>query len=257
MFYQGSRALIILGRRAARFPFSLPQFQVNLPSMKKRILLTALLLGSLLASPVMAKDEPAANKPTPAKLSAAEKADVVRIETYLNELKSVGANFLQVNDSGSLRHGVISIQRPGKMRVVYNPPDKDFIVADGSFVHMWDDEMGQQTSVPVGGSIAEFILRENIKLSGDVVITRYARYPAKIELSLVSAKDPGDGEITLVFEDKPLKLRQWRVLDPQGRTTGVNLENAREGISFPDNTFVFVSPNLGKSGKAGKASQMN
>lgn len=203
-----------------------------------------------LALPAFAKSEKPAV--TPAKLTTAEQADVARIETYLNELKSVGANFLQVNESGSLRHGAISIQRPGKMRVVYDLPDKDFIVADGNFVHMWDEEMRQQTSVPVGSSIAEFILRENIKLSGEVIITRYARYPAKIELSLVSAKEPGEGELTLVFEDKPLKLRQWKVLDPQGRTTGVNLENAREGISFPENTFVFVSPNLGRSGNAPK-----
>lgn len=188
--------------------------------------------------------------PAPAKLSEKEKADIARIETALNELKSVDANFLQVNDQGGLRHGHISIQRPGKMRVTYDEPDKDFIVADGTLVHMWDDEMGQQTSLPVGEGIAAFILRENIKLSGDVVITRYARYPAKIELSLVSAKEPDEGELTLIFEDNPLKLRQWRVLDPQGRTTGVNLENAREGMSFADNTFVFVSPKLGKSGNS-------
>ncbi|MDD3181816.1 MAG: outer membrane lipoprotein carrier protein LolA [Alphaproteobacteria bacterium] len=224
--------------------------------MKHLILISTILLGLASATPAFANDgDKAALKP--AKLSAAERADVVRIESYLNDLKSVGANFLQVNESGALRHGAISIQRPGKMRVVYDPPDKDFIVADGSFVNIWDDEMKQQTSVPVGSSIAEFILRENIKLSGDIVITRYARYPAKIELSLVSAKEPGDGELTLIFEDRPLKLRQWRVLDPQGRTTGVNLENAHEGVTFPENTFVFISPNLGKSGKSTNASQVN
>jgi outer membrane lipoprotein-sorting protein len=209
-----------------------------------------LLMALCLVQPAFAADKSKTTSVIPAKLSPAEQKDIERIETYLNDLKSVGANFLQVNDMGGLRHGAISIQRPGKMRVVYDPPDKDFIVADGSFVHMWDDEMGQQTSIPVGSSMAEFILRENIKLSGDVVLTRFARYPAKIELSLVSAKEPTEGELTLIFEDKPLKLRQWRVLDTQGRTTGVNLENAREGIEFPENTFVFVPPNLGKSNKA-------
>lgn len=184
--------------------------------------------------------------PKPAKLSEVEKADIARIEKYLNELKSVSARFLQINDMGNMRNGMIDIQRPGKMRVTYDAPDKDMIVADGNFVHMWDDEMGQQTSVPVGSSIAEFVLRENIKLSGDVVVTRFARYPAKLEVSLVSVKEPDQGELTLVFEDKPLKLRQWKVLDPQGRTTGVSLENAREGVSFDDGTFNFVSPKFGK-----------
>ena len=191
----------------------------------------------------------AENSVKPAKLNPTEKADVARIESYLNDLKSVGATFLQISDSGGLRHGTIAIKRPGKMRVTYDEPDKDFIVADSSFVHIWDEEMKQETTLPLGSGIAEFILRENIKLSGDVVVTRFVRYPAKIEVGLVSSKEPREGELTLIFEDKPLKLRQWRVLDPQGHTTGVNLESAREGIEFPEGTFVYVPPKLGKSGK--------
>ncbi|MDD5587050.1 MAG: outer membrane lipoprotein carrier protein LolA [Alphaproteobacteria bacterium] len=192
--------------------------------------------------------EPAkpATRVTPAKLSESDKADIARIEKYLNELKSVAAGFTQVNDMGEFRHGKIAIQRPGKMRVTYDPPQKDFIVADGTFVHIWDAGMEQQTNVPVGSSIAEFILRDPIKLSGDVTVTKFVRFPAKLELSIVSAKDPGDGELTLIFEDKPLQLRQWRVLDALGRTTGVNLENAREGVTFASNTFDFVPPNFGK-----------
>lgn len=186
----------------------------------------------------------------PASLNARERADVERIEKYLNELKSVSAGFLQISDSGELRHGAIAIQRPGKMRVTYDPPAKDFIVADGSFVHIWDGELEQQTSVPAGKGIAELILRDSIKLDGDVTVTRFARYPAKMELTLVATKDPGDGELTLIFEDKPLQLRQWRVVDSQGRTTGVNLENAREGVSFDSNTFDFVPPNLGKTNRS-------
>ncbi len=212
------------------------------------LLTLSLLLG--LALPVWAAEPTppsSADTPIAAKLSAKEKADVDRIEAYLNDLKTVGAHFLQVSDAGNLRHGAISIQRPGKMRVVYDDPDKDFIVADGSRLNIWDDEMGQQTSLDLDEGMASFILRDNIKLSGDVMVTRFVRYPAKIEVSLVSVKDPHEGELTLIFEDKPLKLRQWRILDAQGHTTGVNLENAREGIDFPENTFVFVSPKLGKN----------
>jgi len=203
--------------------------------------LLALLLLLPLALPALAEPAPAA----PAKLSAREEKDVARIEKYLNELKSVSASFLQVSDSGALRHGTIAIQRPGKMRVVYDAPDRDFIVADGSFVNIWDNEMQQQSTIPLGSGIADFILREQLSFSDDVIITRFAYYPAKMELSLVSKEDPSEGELTLIFEDKPLKLRQWRVIDAQGRTTGVNLENAREGVDFPNGTFSFIPPNIG------------
>lgn len=208
--------------------------------------LTAICFAFLSFSPARAQN---AAPPAPARLSARESADVRRIETYLNDLKSVQARFLQVNDSGTLRHGEIALERPGKMRVVYEPEGSDFMVADGSFVHLWDAELKQQSSVPVDTGISALLLRENIGLSGDVVLTRFVRYPSKIELDLVAKDTPEDGELTLVFEDKPLKLRQWRVLDPQGRTTGVSLENMQENVEFPSETFVFVPPNIGKTGR--------
>lgn len=194
----------------------------------------------------------AAPEVVPATLTEKEQKEIARIESYLNELKSVSAGFIQVSDSSEIRHGTIAIQRPGKMRVVYDYPSKDFIVADGSMVHIWDAEMEQQTNFPVGSGIAEFILRDPIKLSGDVTITKFVRLPAKMELSLVSTKDPSEGELTLIFEDIPLQLRQWRVVDAQGRMTGVSLENAREGVTFAKNTFDFVPPTFGKAPKSVK-----
>jgi outer membrane lipoprotein-sorting protein len=128
------------------------------------------------------------------------------------------------------------------MRVAYNPPDKDFIVADGSMMHIWDDETREESSISLGSTLADFILRDPIRLSGDVTVTNLARSPAKLEVTLRSTEDSGEGQISLVFEDRPLKLRQWRVIDAQGSTTSVSLENAREGVSFPEDTFNFVPP---------------
>lgn len=191
-----------------------------------------------------------ASATVPAKLTAADRSDVARVEDYLNNLKSIAADFMQIDDAGGVMRGKISIQRPGKMRVVYEAPNKDFIVADGSMVHIWNDDLQSQTNVDQSGSLAEFILRDPIKFEGEVTVTKFQRYPAKLELTLVQVNDPSAGQLTLIFEDRPLKLRQWRVVDPQGRMTGVNLENAREGVSFPASTFSFMPPNFGKGGKA-------
>lgn len=193
----------------------------------------------------------AESKIQPLKFSHQEEFDLERIESYLNALKSISANFMQIDDNGGIMRGTIMLQRPGKMRVAYDPPNKDYIIADGSFVHIWNDELKSQTNVEQGSSLAEFILRDPVKLSGDVTITRFKRFPAKLEVTLIQTDDPSTGQLTLVFEDQPLKLRQWRVLDPQGHTTGVNLENTREGVSFPAHSFEFVPPNFGK--KSGTA----
>lgn len=224
----------------------------------RAILAVPLIFSLLLAAPRLQAAAPDAaavpQKASPptisARLTAADRSDIKRIEAYLNDLKSIAADFMQIDDSGGVMRGKISIQRPGKMRVTYEAPNKDFIVADGGMVHIWNDELQSQTNLDQSGSLAEFILRDPIKLEGEVNVTTFQRYPAKLEVTLVQANDPSAGQLTLIFEDKPLKLRQWRVLDPQGHMTGVNLENAREGVSFPSGTFSFMPPTFGKGGKA-------
>ncbi len=214
--------------------------------MKKLIRLTLVLFALACCETTVAE----AADPKPAALSPYDTNDIQRIEAYLNDLKSISADFMQIDDQGGMMTGKIAIKRPGKMRVTYDPPSKDFIVADGDTVHIWNDDLKAQTNVDEASSLAEFILRDPIKLSGEIVITKFKRFPAKLELTLAEAKDPGAGQLTLIFEDNPLLLRQWRVIDPQGRTTGVNLQNEEQGVSFPSNTFSFVPPSFGKGGKA-------
>lgn len=214
----------------------------------KKILILAMILLAL--SPFQVSAEQLPNMTAPPALTAQDRNDIKRIESYLNALHSIAADFTQMDERGGMMTGKIAIQRPGKMRVTYTDPVGDFIVADGSMVHIWNADLKSQTNVPQGGSLAEFILRDPIALSGDVMVTKFQRFPAKLELTLMEVKDPGAGALTLIFEDHPLLLRQWRVLDPQNHLTGVNLQNEQSGVNFPDSTFSFVTPDFGKGGKA-------
>jgi outer membrane lipoprotein-sorting protein len=225
------------------------RFGIN--PMKKPVFILFLALfcaGSpVLASPPAAPGAAKIAEPT---LSPQDINDIHRIEDYLNGLRSISADFMQIDEQGGIMRGKIAIQRPGKMRVTYDPPSKDFIVADGDWVHIWNEDLKSQTNVEQGSSLAEFVLRDPIKLSGDVTITRFQRFPAKLEVTLEQTGDPAAGSLTLVFEDHPLLLRQWKVHDPQGQTTGVSLENEQSGVSFPESTFLFVPPNFGKNSRS-------
>ncbi len=210
----------------------------------KKLLLAVALLFIAMPLPVFAEGASVA----PAVYSSAkDKKDLGRIEDYLNGLKNISADFVQIDDAGGMMRGHLAIARPGKMRVTYTPPSKDFIIADGSSVHIWNEDMQSQTNVDQSTSLAEFILRDPVKLEGAVTVTKLARFPAKIEVTLIQTNDPGAGSLTLVFEDKPLKLRQWKVIDPQGRSTGVSLENMSTAAKFPDSLFVFIPPNFGEN----------
>lgn len=212
-----------------------------------RSLLTGALLSAALLAPLPALfASPAAAAPaTPVSLSAQDQAVVARVEEYLNGITTLQSKFLQVAPNGRQATGTFYLWRPGRMRLEYDRPLKDFIVADGSFVFYWDGEMRQQSSAPIGSTLADFILRKNIRLSGDVTVTDVFQAPGVVEVSLQESKDPGKGTLTLVFEDRPFQLRKWRVLDAQGMTTEVALLNPRTDVTFDREMFYFKEPQRG------------
>lgn len=192
---------------------------------------------ALVSAPALAAPEPA----RPA-LSAQDQTDVRRVEDYLNGVHTLVSKFIQTAPSGRQVTGTFYLSRPGKMRLEYDPPIKDFVVADGWFLFYWDGEMNQQSSEPIGSSLADVILRDNLKLSGDVTVTEVMRVPGALEVTLCETGEPGKGRLTLVFEDSPLNLRQWRVVDAEGQTTRVGLLDPKVGIPLERKLFYFHPP---------------
>lgn len=197
-------------------------------------LLAPLLALGLLITPGRA----GAAQPT----TAQDRADIARVEEYLNNLRTMRADFLQVTPSGDTLGGLFYLRRPGRLRFEYTAPKGNFVVADGTFIYFWDNKLKQQSQAPIGTTLASFILRESIRLSGDVTVTDITRGPGSLQLTMTLAKDPGAGQLTLFFVDNPLELRQWSVIDPQGLATQVSLINPRQGVTLDTNLFWFREP---------------
>jgi len=195
--------------------------------------------AALAASPALSAPR---GQSAAAPLSAEDRAAVTQAEQALNAVHTLQSKFVQLNPDGRQAGGTFYLSRPGKMRLEYDAPVKDFIVADGLFLFYWDSEMKQQSSTPIGSTLADFILRPDIKLSGDVTVTDVFRAQGVLEITLVETKDPRKGSLTLVFEDRPLQLRKWRVLDAQGLTTEVALLNPRVGVPLSSDLFYFKAP---------------
>ncbi|WP_188259870.1 LolA family protein [Azospirillum tabaci] len=213
----------------------------------RRILAAAALSASVAVSGAF--PAPTLAAPRAAALSAQDQTLVSQAESYLNGIGTLQSKFVQVAPNGHQTAGTFYLARPGRMRLEYDPPVKDFVVADGAFIFYWDGEMRQQSSAPIGSTLADFILRKNIRLSGDVTVTGVYQAPGLVEISLTETKDPGKGTLTLVFEDRPFQLRKWRVLDAQGLTTEVALMNPREGMQFDSKLFYFIEPSKGDYGR--------
>src|SRR6056300_1054064 len=80
-------------------------------------------------------------------LTDAEKAAVEKAENYLNGINTLQARFLQSNPDGGTLEGDLFISRPGKMRLVYDPPTPMLMVADGVFLIYVDTELNDASHI--------------------------------------------------------------------------------------------------------------
>lgn len=220
--------------------------------MKK--LLVPALLALLVFSPVAARAAgPVDDAPAPIHLSEQDRRDLTRIETYFNALKPLEAQFTQKARMPDGTEGVVTgnfkLWRPGRVRIQYDAPSKDFIVADGSNIYQWDDAMKQQSQTSIESTLAGFILKRDLNFSGDDVTVSKVEHPSpeRMEVTVRSAKDPQAGELTLIMQEVPLQMLGWRVYDAQGVTTEVMLSDVKPDASFRRSQFVFRNPNFGNN----------
>ena len=73
-------------------------------------------------------------------------------------------------------------------------------------------------------------------------MTDVTRANALLVVDIIERHAPENGKVQLVFEDRPLQLKQWTVTDAQGLDTRVTLVNARYGRDMDDELFRFQNP---------------
>jgi len=205
-----------------------------------RRLPAALLLAAVMLLPAVSTGR--AETPATPDLRDSERADIARIETYLNALKTVEARFLQVSSEGTYAEGHFYLSRPGRMRIEYDPPVPVLIVAKKSVLVYYDTKLKQVSYLGLDSTPAGILVGDTVSFSGPVTVTGYERASNAMRVTLVQAEDPLAGSITLVLSDRPMALRKWAVTDAQGVVTNVSLLNARFGTDLDAKLFKIRKP---------------
>lgn len=170
-------------------------------------------------------------------------ADIARVQAYLDQLDTLRARFVQVASTGQVAHGTLYMRRPGKMRIDYDPPLPVEIVADGTWLIYHDTKLGQVSHLPLSATPAAVLLKPGLSLDDDAVaVTGFHADEATVRLSLADRGSPDAGELTLVLDRVPMRLREWSIVDAQGVITTVSLIDPRFGVALDKDLFVFRDP---------------
>lgn len=204
------------------------------------------LLAGALAPGAFAADPARAQTAAPnrgAALSGAERAAALaQVEAYFNGLRTLRARFLQIAQNGAAAEGTALIFRPGRMRFDYDPPEPLLLVASGGQFLLYDRELRQPSTVPVSSTPLAFLLRDQLRLSGDITVTAVERSGGFLRIALHRTGAPAEGRLTLVLQEQPMELRQWMVVDAQGHETRVSLFQIETGMRLDTLLFDFNDP---------------
>jgi outer membrane lipoprotein-sorting protein len=192
--------------------------------------------------------QPAAPAPaaptTPGPLTDADRADIARIEEYVNSIRTLRARFVQLSQNGGRAQGTFYLSRPGRMRLEYDPPGTLILIANGGQLQQYDTSLRQQQYVPLSSTPATYLV-DTLRLSGDITVVGVARTPQSIEVTIVKTRDPREGRITFIFQNNPLQLRNWTVVDSQNRLIRVTLSELQVGQPLDGALFRFIIGDVG------------
>ena len=197
---------------------------------------------SLLILPAILAAPPLVAQTAPPPLSEADRAALTRVEAYFNSMTTLRARFLQIAQGGGSAEGTAWIWRPGRMRFEYDPPEPTLLIAaDSQFFH-YDRQLRQPTIVPLSATPLSVLLRNPLRFSGDITVAGFERAGGLLRIAVHRTGQAAEGQIQLILEEQPMALRQWVVLDPQGRSTRVTLSQAVTGERFDPFLFAFNDP---------------
>lgn len=174
-------------------------------------------------------------------VSAATQNDryIAQAEQWLSNLGQGQSKFRQVDYQGRELRGTFYISRPGRLRFEYEAPIEDRIVADGTFIYFHDGESGQASSAPIGQTLADFILRKNVKMRDTMKVESVRERDDMVQIAISQRDQPGTGELILSFTKAPFELKSWRIIDAQGLTTDIILSNFTRSTQLDPRLFVY------------------
>ncbi len=183
-------------------------------------------------------------------ISSAADADVnaellKKAENYLNDIKTIKAEFTQIAPNGALSTGMFYMRRPGLMRWQYNPPVPVLMVSRGDMLRFIDYELEQVSDIPLKNSIASLLARKTIDFSNDSI--KVLKADSEDMVTIISAAQAGaieDGIITFEFEEQPFKLRNIILKDAKGEETNISLSGAQYNLSLDSDLFQMEDPRL-------------
>lgn len=192
----------------------------------------------------------------PAETAAADTFDadaaLAGINAYLNSIDTMRARFLQISPNGAPIQGLLSMDRPGRLRFEYDDPSPITVIADGTTVAIEDSALETIDRAPIRATPLYWLLADEIDLAADAEVIDVVRELGFIYVTLQDPNDEMQGSVQFVFEEPSYILREWFVTDALGEMTRVIIQDQELGVNLSPRLFVIPEPENPRDSRRGR-----
>jgi len=177
------------------------------------------------------------------------------LQKRYDQVQDLRAHFVQTSTSGVLAEtsttkGTVLVQRPGKIRWTYDPPDGRVIVLDGETIRIYSPEDRQLQIAPLEeGGVSPTAL--SFLMGSGRLVDEFTGRMAKLEagkvapglgLELVPRADSSFESLVLWLDPETHELRESVLVDLFGNRTKIQLSRVSYNTGVEEGAFRFDPP---------------
>lgn len=184
-----------------------------------------------------------------APLSAHAGSGVARMHAFLQDVKTLKADFTQVvldtNQKQVKQYsGTLSIKRPNRFRWDYAKPHAQVIVADGKRLWLYDVDLQQVSVKPLNDTLAAspaVLLSGSNDVEKSFSVTELGEKDGLAWVGLKPKVNDSDFEsVKLGFKGDDVSVMELK--DNLGNTTRITFDHVERNVAVGDDTFQFTPP---------------
>ena len=164
----------------------------------------------------------------------------LEVKKYLDNLKTLSADFVQISDDGNIRKGKIYISLPGKLRISYEEPNDLLITSMGFWLVVQNRKLKQTNNYPISKTPLNIFLNQKLDLDNSNFDIKLYEEEGVVTLKFLNNKEMVGTSFALFFKTNPVQLKKWEITDELDNKTSVLFQNLTTGIQhshllfFPD-----------------------
>ena len=167
----------------------------------------------------------------------ASKVSLNELKVYLNNIKTLQAEFEQRNNDNSVSYGVLFIKKPNKLRMKYEKPNNGLVLINNQLVTIFDFESNNVTQTfPLAKTPFRFLLSDLSLELTKMDINIYSE-GSKTFIKVQNKDQTYLGYIKITFNSDPIALEKWVLVNSFAEKVEVKLKNILLGVEIKNNLF--------------------